>query len=91
MPFAGVTAISLEQALPAIEARTNGFAAGDTLRGHFRLQGVGPAELYIQANHPPYIVVQRAEAPLYLGFEDPARTQEVFSQLEAAWKGARGG
>lgn len=89
VPWSSVTSVSLQEVLPAILSRTNGFAVGDTLRGHFQLDGVGAAVLYLEAGHPPYIQIQRGEERIYVGFERPERTHEVYKSLDAAWRASR--
>ncbi len=48
-----IEAISLEPRLPRVLARTNGFAAAGSLRGHFRLEGLGQGRLYVEQGHAP--------------------------------------
>src|SRR5688500_17243371 len=46
--------------LPPIELRTNGFAVGGTLRGNFRLTGLGTGQLFVNRGDPPFVVIKRA-------------------------------
>lgn len=70
--------------LPAIRARTNGFAAGDQLRGHFRLDEFGACQLFIDRGVAPFIVMRKPGQCVVINTPDPARTQEIYDQLVAA-------
>ena len=45
LPWSVVTDVSLEETLPRVIRRTNGYALGGTLRGYFRVEGEGPVRL----------------------------------------------
>jgi hypothetical protein len=91
IPFAEVKGLSLERSMPEVLGRSNGFAAGKTLRGHFRLEGGVEAELYLQSGHPPFIRIQRKAGDVYLGYEEAPRTRAAFAELETAWRAQPGG
>jgi hypothetical protein len=82
--LAQIEAVTLESSLPAIETRTNGFALGGTLRGHFRLAELGDAERYLEADAPPFVMVQHAGGVLIFNAQQPARTQALHDELVAA-------
>jgi hypothetical protein len=82
-----VIAVSLEQRLPRILARTNGYAASGTLRGWFKLEGMGEGKLFVEHGTPPYVVVTLREGFVIINFEDSARTQALFVELMRARAG----
>jgi hypothetical protein len=82
--LAQIETVTLETSLPAIETRTNGFALGGTLRGHFRLAELGDAELYVEADAPPFVVVEHAGGVLIFNVPQPARTRSLHDELVAA-------
>jgi hypothetical protein len=84
-----VTHLSLETRLPRIRLRTDGYAAGGTLRGHFRLDELGDGLLFVEHGHPPYILIRRGDAHLALNFTDPAETTALYHRLEPLWQAAR--
>ncbi len=86
--FSAVTAISLEGSIPQIRSRTNGFAAGEILRGHFRIDGLGDGQLYVKRGQPPFVRVVYEGGYVYLGYADPRRTEAAFKALDDAWRGA---
>jgi hypothetical protein len=73
--------VSLVEHLPRIRARTNGFALGSTLRGHFRLDELGPGQLFIEYRSPPYVLVRDPRSYVVIGFEDPQRTRRLYAEL----------
>lgn len=88
MAWGDVTALSLEPSLPRILVRTNGYALGSTLRGHFQVAGMGDGQLFIDAASPPFIVVRAGERWVVVNDADPAKTREAFGAMENA-RGAR--
>ncbi|MFB9329234.1 DUF5808 domain-containing protein [Paenibacillus aurantiacus] len=67
--------------------KTNGEATGRFSRGHFRLNGLGKARLYVFNDNPPYIRMKLNDTYIYYNEEDPARTKAQFDEL----KGEAGG
>ena len=55
---ADITAVSLETKLPRVLLKTNGFGGAGTLRGHFRVEGLGEGRLYVEEGFAPYVLVR---------------------------------
>jgi hypothetical protein len=87
VPLHEIVSVSLESQLPRILARTNGTGAGRTLRGHFRLEGLGDGQLFLEYGSPPYLLVRTRDSFVYVGFEDPAKTRRLHAELEASLAG----
>ncbi len=68
--------------LPEIKARTNGFAAGKILKGHFKLRDESKVMLFITEGVPPYILIKTKTLVIYMNFEIPAKTREVFKKIK---------
>jgi len=90
IPLAAVRSVTLVDELPRIAMRTNGFAAGGTLRGYFRLEEWGRGRLFINRRTPPYVVVRTADSFVVVNFEDGARTRELYGRLAALSRKAAG-
>lgn len=84
VPLADVESATLEPALPRIEMRTNGFALGSTLRGHFRVAGLGEGEIYVEADAPPFVLVQHAHGFVLFNAHDPAETRAHHAAIHDA-------
>jgi len=80
-----VTAVSLEEKLPRVLARTNGFAGAGTLRGHFRVEGLGRGRLYVDEGFAPYVLVRLREGFVILNFREPRRTVALYEAMARAW------
>jgi len=89
LALADITHLSLERRLPRIRLRTNGYAAGGTLRGHFRLDRLGDGQLFIEYGRPPYILMRSADGYVIVNFEDPDETIALYHRLEPLWRAAR--
>ncbi len=82
VPSSDITAVTLLTAPPPGGVRTNGFAVGATLRGHFRLPGYGDGMVFANRDVPPYVLVRTRRSFLIVGFADPARTRALFEQIQ---------
>jgi hypothetical protein len=91
VPFAEVTDVALAPALPRILLRTNGFAAGGKLRGHFDVADMGNGLVFVDGTAPPFVVVKTTASFVLVGLEDPAATRAFHDELSKAWQKARGG
>lgn len=76
-----VAGVTLEEALPRIRSRTNGFALRGSLRGHFRLDEIGDGQLFVEMGTPPYVVVRTRRDFVIVNFKDPARTRDLYADL----------
>lgn len=87
--LADLTAVSLEQQLPSVERRTNGFAASGLLRGWFDVCGLGSGRLFVDAAQPPFILLRTKTGFVILNFSDAARTRALYGQLAGEVQQAR--
>jgi len=81
--FSDIKSADTMQSLPAIRSRTNGYASGKILKGHFKLQDQSKVLLFIKKGIPPYICIRSSGLPVYLNFDDPSKTREVFSSIKS--------
>jgi hypothetical protein len=81
----GIVSIGLEQRLPRVLAKTNGFNGAGTLRGWFRVQGWGEGRLYVDEGMAPFVVVRLREGFVVVNFREPERTRALFDQLARQW------
>lgn len=80
-----VTDLSLQQSLPRILLRTNGYALGSTLRGHFNVEGLGNGQLFIEASTSPFIVIRKNTEFVVINFQNPAETQALYATMKTYW------
>jgi hypothetical protein len=85
IPAADVVAISLENTLPRIIARTNGFAGAGTLRGHFLLQDLGEGRLYVEAGYAPFVLVRLRQGFVVINFREPEKTRALYDAIARAF------
>jgi len=89
IPYASMQTVTLEDQLPRIGLKTNGFAFGQTLRGNFRVETWGTSRLYVNLAAPPFVVVQTADAHLAVNFVEPARTRRLYADLRSHLRSRR--
>lgn len=80
--YKDILQIDTVQQLPMIKARTNGFAAGGILKGHFKLKDQSRVMLFINEGIAPYILIRTKESAIYLNSDNPAKTREYFKDLK---------
>jgi hypothetical protein len=78
-----IDSLSLEPVLPAVTFKTNGFSLGSTLRGNFRLRDLGNAHLFVDRDSPFFVRVRTPHDLLFISYEDPQRTRDLYAQLTA--------
>jgi hypothetical protein len=79
-----ITSVRLADALPKVERRTHGFAFGDRMRGTFHLATIGPADVFVNADVPPFVVVRTPRLVLYVSEPTAAATRRLYYDLQAA-------
>jgi hypothetical protein len=79
--FNQIDAITLEESLPTVLRRTNGFSAGSTLKGHFLLQDIGRAKLYVNVKSPPFIYINTVDSLIILNQGDRQSTEKLYRTL----------
>ena len=84
-PASDVTGISLLPTLPRVLLKTNGFGGGASLRGHFRVDGLGDGRLYVEEGYAPYVLVRLREGFVVVNFREPEKTRALFDELARAW------
>ena len=65
--------------------KTNGFGGGASLRGHFRVEGLGDGRLYVEEGFAPYVLVRLREGFVVVNFREPERTRALYEEMARAW------
>jgi hypothetical protein len=81
IPYSDILSADTMESLPAIRSRTNGYSSGKILKGHFKLQDQSRVLLFIKKGTPPYILIKTSGSPIYLNFDTPRLTRQVFVDL----------
>ncbi len=82
-PMADVTEVSLVRSLPPVLVRTNGFAGAGTLRGRFRLAGLGEGKLFVEQGSSPYLLVRLRHGFVFVNFQEPEKTRALFDRIQS--------
>ncbi len=81
VPFSDIQEVSLQDTIPRVLRKTNGFNAGDTLRGNFALEVLGNGRIFINRGVPPYVVVKTKDSYVIVNFKSPQQTRELYEEL----------
>lgn len=82
---ADIEAVSLESTLPRILYRTNGFAGAGTLRGWFKVEGLGEGRLFVEQGMAPYVLVRLKQGYVVVNYREPERTRALFEAMARQW------
>lgn len=67
--------------LPAIKAKTNGYAYGKILRGNFRLRSGEKVKMFIDKGNPPFIHIRTVDGDIFINLKDADLTRKLFSDI----------
>lgn len=81
VPKTDILSVELLPTLPRIQSRTNGYAAGGTLRGYFRVEGLGSGRLFVETQYPPFVLVRLRRGYLVFNHADSERTRADYRAL----------
>lgn len=81
--YADILQADTLQILPGIRSRTNGFAAGKVLKGHFKLSDGSKVMLFVTEGIRPYLLIETQNSTVYINFSNPSRTREVYQTLRS--------
>jgi hypothetical protein len=80
-----ITAVSQEATLPRVLLKTNGAGVAGSLRGHFRVEGLGEGRLYVEEGFAPYVLVRLRQGFVVVNFREPERTRALYDAMARAW------
>jgi phosphoglycerol transferase MdoB-like AlkP superfamily enzyme len=82
IPVSRIKTVSLEDNMPEVLAKTNGFNAGEVLKGNFRLEELGEAKLFIQSRSGLYVFIITVEGnTVIINHKDDQLTKELYDKL----------
>jgi hypothetical protein len=81
--YSQVTSIDTINHLPAVKARTNGFASGTTLKGKFKMKDNTRARLFINKRISPVIVIDYSGNKIYLNNKSREETVALYEELKS--------
>ena len=81
IPYSAITSMTLDDTMPRVLGRPNGYALGSTLRGHFVVEGLGRGRLFLDRATPPVIVIRKTAGFTILNLGDAARTRALYERL----------
>jgi hypothetical protein len=89
--YKDILGITLSNTIPQVIMKTNGFNLGDSLKGNFKLKGVGSARLFVNRNIPPFICIATRKSYIIVNDKEKPKTVKIFDSLRGAWKKHRKG
>ncbi|MDQ8165832.1 MAG: hypothetical protein P3A28_08780 [Gemmatimonadota bacterium] len=81
VPLEELREVIVADSLPRLTRRTNGFALGNARRGHFVVDSLGPAMLFVTLKSPPYIVLKTVNRTVIVSFRDSTKARIIVDNL----------
>lgn len=78
-----ISELMITDTLPAISLRTNGFALGNILKGHFRTNNSGSCILLVNTDYSPYLYIGLNDGKkIYLNSKDPELPDTIIRKIK---------
>lgn len=77
-----ITEITLEDNIPKVLNKVNGFDLGYILRGIFKLEGLGTGSIYIRQKKAPYILIKTENKYFLINYKDSNKTIDLYNKLK---------
>lgn len=77
-----ISDLMIMDTLPAISLRTNGFALGNILKGHFRTNNSETCILLVNTDHSPYLFIGLNDGKkIYFNSKDPELPGTIIRKI----------
>lgn len=76
-----ISNIELIYSIPKVIFRMNGLESHSILKGYFRLENIGEAELLVDKSKPPYIEMKSDAKTYIFNCENSEKTKELYQSL----------
>lgn len=80
-PWESIDEVAISELLPSIEARTNGSALGDNLKGNFRTTELGSVKLFVDIKKAPFITVKSNGNITIFNLADAEKTKAAYEEI----------
>lgn len=84
VPLDEIDGLTLTNAAPEIETKTNGAGIGTMYKGEYKLTDGSDARLFIDASVPPFICFTQGDTVFYLNTESSEATQALYDEIQTA-------
>ena len=81
-----IVSITLQDQIPDILFKNNGFDLGSIKRGYFKLKDIGQVKLFADTNNPPYVFIDGKFGLRIVNTDTPENTKRLYENLLDAWK-----
>lgn len=77
----GIEEVTLEESMPQVLRKVNGFNMGYTLRGSFDLKGEGNSSIFVYENRSPFIYIRTTNQLYIINFKDDYKTKALYEAI----------
>src|SRR5690606_9732568 len=84
IPYSDIENLKLSETIPQIELRTNGLGMGSIQKGHYKIEDMGDALLFMRSRSGVVIIIQcEGEKIVMINSAEPEETGTIYKQLKA--------
>jgi hypothetical protein len=84
MKSSDISSVELTNKLPSILIRTNGFSAGASKKGSFKLDRYGKCKLFLNSIKSPFLIITNSHGEkIITNDKDTIVTKENFNNIKA--------
>lgn len=83
-PITEIREIALEESMPKILRKVNGFDGGMVRKGRFRVEELGEGRLYIHSAKGPYLFITTPNSYIIINYREGEQTKKLYQDLTAA-------
>ncbi|QGG49421.1 hypothetical protein FTV88_3356 [Heliorestis convoluta] len=81
LSLAEIEEIRVEEEIPPIIIRTNGFHFGPVMKGNFRVEEWGRSRLHLHSRQGPYVVIRTRDKYIVINYRNEEKTRQLYDQL----------
>ncbi len=87
IPLEKISKLQLKSTMPEITYKSNGSGLGTMYKGHFELEEIEKAMLFVDTSRPPYVYFEYDGESYFINCASSAETEELHKLLEAGLSG----
>lgn len=82
-----ISKLELKNTMPEITYKSNGSGFGTMYKGHFKLEGIEKAMLFVDTSRPPYVYFEYDSESYFINCASSAETEDLYKLLKVRLSG----
>ncbi len=81
IPLNKISNLALKESMPEVTYKSNGSGLGTIYMGHFELEGIKKARLFVDTSKPPFIYFEYESESYFINCKDSEETADLYKLL----------